>query len=48
VNEKVYVSRTKDETSSELKWIFPDFVMAMAGSFGSLARQIVDLPKNME
>ena len=48
VNEMVHVSRTKNKTGSELKWIFPDSVLAVPGSFGSLPSQAVDLPKKMK
>jgi hypothetical protein len=38
VRKKIDVARAKNKTSAELKWIFPEFVLMMAGFLRSLAR----------
>ena len=48
VNEVVHVSRTKNETASQLERIFPYFVLAMPGSFRSLASQTIYVPEQMK
>lgn len=48
VNEVVYVSRTKNETASELERIFSQFVLAMTGSFRALASQAIYVPEQMK
>lgn len=48
MNKVVHVSRTKNEAASELEWIFPHFVLAIAGSFRSFASQAIHLPEQMK
>ncbi len=48
MNKVIHLSRTKDETASELEWILSHFVLAMSRSLRSLASQAIHFPEQME
>lgn len=48
VDEMVHVSRTKNETASQLERIFAHFVLAMPGCFRSFASQAIHFPEQMK